>query len=135
VKGKKILLISISVIIIMIIAVVVFYSQASIEEKEIETMIYSPGSKFQTNLKDSRSLISISIQIEVVDEKKFLVSIEERNPELRSKILDILRDKTVEDVNGRTGKKMLESEILACLRKMFDKDMVVNLYIDDIVVQ
>lgn len=136
-NGKKILLL---ILLIIVVAVLSFggaylYSKISTKEKKVETIIYSTGSRFQTNLKDSRSIISLNLQMEVAEDKKLLASLEERNPELRSKVLDIIRDKTVEDVEGTTGKQMLEKEILSCIKGIFDKDKIFNIFIDDIVVQ
>ena len=77
----------------------------------------------------------MNLQIEVIDDKKVLNTMDERNAELRSKILDIIRDRTLEEVEGTEGKQLLEKEILRCVQGLFDKDKVFNVFIDDIVVQ
>ncbi len=136
-KGKKIILIVLLLIVVVALSFTgaLLYSKAMPKEKKVDTIIYSVGSKFQTNLKESRSIISLNLQLEVEEDKKLLASLEERNPELRSRILDIIRDKTVEDVAGTAGKRMLEQEILSCLRSIFGKDKIIDAFIDDIVVQ
>jgi flagellar FliL protein len=136
-KGKKIFVVILIVLITVAAASssVYFYMRQDSEEKKIETVIVSLGDKFQTNLKDSRSIISINLQVEVQKDKKLLLTLQERNPEIRSRVLDILRDKTAEDVNGTLGKQSLEKQILQYLQASFGKDRVVSVFIDDIVVQ
>ncbi|MBA1333863.1 MAG: hypothetical protein HPY66_0256 [Firmicutes bacterium] len=136
-KGKKIILLILTLVAVIFItaAGVYVYTSRTPAEKKTETIILSIGDKFQTNLKDSRSIISISIQLEIQKDKKLMQTLEERNAEIRSKILDILREKTVEDVNGKTGKQNLEMQTLQYLQQSFGKEKVVSVFIDDFVVQ
>ena len=64
-----------------------------------------------------------------------LLAIDTRDSEARSKVLDILRDKTWEDVEGTVGKKSLEREILNCYRSLYGQSRIISVYIDDIVTQ
>lgn len=54
----------------------------------------------------------MNVYLEVVEDKKLLETIEMRDPEARSKVLDILRDKTWEDVEGTVGKNPLKRRYL-----------------------
>ncbi len=101
---------------------------------EFKTIIVPEGNKYQTNLKGTRSIISLDFQAEVREDKELLYKMEQRKPEARSKVLDILRDKTVEDTEGTAGKKALEREILNCYRSLYGDTSIINIYIDDIVV-
>ncbi len=101
---------------------------------EIKTVIVPGDNKYQTNLKGTRSIISLNFQTEILEDKELLYTMEQRKPEARSKVLDILRDKTVEDTKGTEGKKALEREILNCYRALYGDTSIINIYIDDIVV-
>jgi flagellar FliL protein len=103
--------------------------------EETKTVIIPASDKFQTNLKGTRSIISMNVYLEVVEDKKLLETIEMRDPEARSKVLDILRDKTWEDVEGTVGKKSLEREILNCYRALYGQSRIISVYIDEIVTQ
>ncbi len=143
-NGNKILIIVLALLVISILAfATVFFlsggGRAFVREvalqEDVKTVIIPINGSFQTNLKGSKSIISVNYQIEVIDDKKFLAIMNERDPEARSKVLDILRDKTNEDVNGTRGKKELEQQILQCYRSMFGQAKIINIYIDDIVTQ
>lgn len=139
-KTKKILLIAAAVfvaILVIIMSVMLFTNFNSLHkgEEKVETAIYPVDDNFQTNLKDSRRIISLSVKVEIVEDKELLKDLDRRKPEMRSKILDIIRAKTIEEVDGSAGKQALEKEILTCVRSIFGKDRVVNVYIDDMVVQ
>lgn len=103
--------------------------------KETKTVIIPGSSKFQTNLKGTRNIISLSFQIEILEDKKLLAIMDNREPEARSRVLNILRDKSVEDTNGTQGKIALEKEILNCYRSLYGETSIINIYIDDIVIQ
>jgi flagellar FliL protein len=134
---KKILLIFLLVIlaIVIIIAAVYYLTEAKSGEKKLETVIIPTGGKFQTNLKDSKNIILLNYQIEVQDDKKLLALIDERCTEVRSRVLDILRDKTMEEVDGTQGKVNLETEILQYYRSLFGREEIIDVFIDDLVVQ
>jgi flagellar FliL protein len=124
------------VIIAGIIIFVAVYSFLGAKAADNEkTVIIPTGPKYQTNLKDCNSILLISYQIEVKEDKKLLAQIEERNTEVRSRVLDILRDKTREDIEGTRGKTNLETEILKYYHTLFGEDEILNVFIDDIVVQ
>ena len=101
------------------------------EDKVMKTVIIPASDKFQTNREGTRSIISMNVYLEVVEDKKLLETIEMRT-EARSKVLDILRDKTWEDVEGTVGKS-LEKEILNCYRALYGQSRIISAYIDEIV--
>ena len=103
--------------------------------EDAKTVIIPASDRFQTNLKGTKSIISMNVYLEVVEDKKLLEAIKIRDPEARSKVLDILRDKTLEDVEGTVGKKALEKEILNCYRSLYGQASIICAYIDDIVTQ
>jgi len=103
--------------------------------KEVKTVIVPGNSKFQTNLKGARSIIIFSYYIETLKDKKLLQVLEEWDPEARSRVLNIIRDKTAEDVTGTQGKISLEREILDCYRPLYGKEGIINIYIDDLITQ
>ena len=142
-KGKNILIILLAfVVMVAVVFAAVFIVTGSMMDKregskaeETKTVIIPASDKFQTNLKGTRSIISMNVYLEVVGDKKLLETIEMRDPEARSKVLDILRDKTWEDVEGTVGKKSLEREILNCYRALYGQSRIISVYIDEIVTQ
>jgi flagellar FliL protein len=105
------------------------------EAGESKTIIIPASDKFQTNLKGTKSIISMSVHLEVIEDKKLLGTIKIRDPEARSRVLDILRDKTIEEVSGTEGKKTLEREILGCYRSLYGQANILSTYIDDFITQ
>jgi flagellar FliL protein len=142
-KGKKILIIILAfLVMVALVFAAVFIVTGSMMDKreggkaeESKTVIIPASDKFQTNLKGTRSIISMNVYLEVVEDKRLLETIEMRDPEARSKVLDILRDKTWEDVEGTSGKKSLEREILNCYRALYGQSSIISVYIDEIVTQ
>jgi flagellar FliL protein len=142
-KGKNILFILLAFVVMVVVVFIAVYivtgSMAAKgevgDDKEMKTVIVPASDRFQTNLKGTRSIISMNVYLEVVEDKKLLETIETRDPEARSKVLDILRDKTWEDVEGTVGKKSLEREILNCYRTLYGQSRIISVYIDDIVMQ
>ncbi|HOC09700.1 MAG: flagellar basal body-associated FliL family protein [Clostridiales bacterium] len=142
-KGKNILFILLAFVVMVVVVFIAVYivtgSMAAKgevgDDKEMKTVIVPASDRFQTNLKGTRSIISMNVYLEVVEDKKLLETIETRDPEARSKVLDILRDKTWEDVEGTVGKKSLEREILNCYRTLYGQSRIISVYIDDIVTQ
>jgi flagellar FliL protein len=142
-KGKNILIILLAFVVMVVVVFIAVYivtgSMAAKgevgDDKEMKTVIIPASDKFQTNLKGTRSIISMNVYLEVVEDKKLLETIEMRDPEARSKVLDILRDKTWEDVEGTVGKKSLEREILNCYRTLYGQSRIISVYIDEIVTQ
>lgn len=142
-KGKNILFILLAFVVMVVVVFIAVYivtgSMAAKgevgDDKKMKTVIVPASDRFQTNLKGTRSIISMNVYLEVVEDKKLLETIETRDPEARSKVLDILRDKTWEDVEGTVGKKSLEREILNCYRTLYGQSRIISVYIDDIVTQ
>ena len=142
-NGKNILFILLAFVVMVVVVFIAVYivtgSMAAKgevgDDKEMKTVIVPASDRFQTNLKGTRSIISMNVYLEVVEDKKLLETIETRDPEARSKVLDILRDKTWEDVEGTVGKKSLEREILNCYRTLYGQSRIISVYIDDIVTQ
>jgi flagellar FliL protein len=130
---------------VLLVAVIIVFAAAFLitgggmaakgEDGESKTAIIPASDKFQTNLKGTRSIISMSVHLEVIEDKKLLGTIKIRDPEARSRVLDILRDRTAEEVNGTEGKKALERDILSCYRSLYGESNILSVYIDDIVVQ
>jgi len=142
-KGNKILIIVLAfLVMVAVVFAAVFIVTGSMMEKreggkaeKAKTVIIPASDKFQTNLKGTRNIISMNVYLEVVEDKKLIETIELRDPEARSRVLDILRDKTWEDVDGTVGKKSLEREILNCYRALYGQSSIISVYIDEIVTQ
>ena len=143
-KGNKLIIFALALVVtgvLILVAVLIVVGSDSISigeagsNKEVKTVIVPAKGEFRTELIGARSFIYMNIHIETIEDKKLLEVMERRDPEARSKVLDILRDKTVEDVNGTQGKISLEREILDCYRSLYGKEGIINIYIDDIIIQ
>ncbi|AEM78808.1 flagellar FliL protein [Thermoanaerobacter thermohydrosulfuricus] len=102
--------------------------------KEITYYNYSPGGEFITNLKGDGKFVKATIELQVAD-KNILKTLEERNPQIRDLIIQILRGKTEQDVEGPEGQEKLKNDIKNEINKIIGEGKIVNVYFDEFIVQ
>ncbi|KUJ91474.1 MAG: flagellar basal body-associated protein FliL [Thermoanaerobacter thermocopriae] len=134
-KSKTILIVILIMILSFSIAFVYFNNFASSNKpKEITYYNYSPGGEFITNLKGDRKFVKATIKLQVAD-KNTLKILEERTPQIRDLIIQILRGKTDQDVEGPEGQEKLKNDIKNEINKIIGEGKIVNVYFDEFIVQ
>jgi len=82
-----------------------------------------------TNLKKSHIIIIQGA------EKKTVKILEERTPQIRDLIIQILRGKTDQDVEGPEGQEKLKNDIKNQINKIIGERKIVNVYFEEFIVQ
>ena len=129
--------------IIIIVAVVLVVAGAAVyffflkPPPEPETIYYSPGSHFITNVKDSTRLLKATIVIEIstTDEAGVTEYLTENNHIVRDIILFTLCEKTEEELRATGVQEMLRDTIVSKLNKDMEIDYVQTIYFNDYVIQ
>lgn len=126
-KHFKLLLFSL--LTIMIISVFAGCSQSG--EK---AYIYDPGDYFITNVASSKSLLKSDITIELSSKHTFK-QFEENQNKVRDTIVNVLKNKTFEQITASDSLNSLKQEIADALRKNLSVDGVKDIYFNEFVVQ
>ncbi|AGB19052.1 flagellar basal body-associated FliL family protein [Thermoanaerobacterium thermosaccharolyticum] len=129
-----------NIIIIILLVVIIafgsafFYFNYNSKPAKIVYYNYSPGDEFVTNLKGDDKFIKAGVELEVYD-KNVLNELKDQNPKIRDAILQILRNKTAQDLEGSAGQAKLQNEIKNEINKILGADKITNVYFDDFIVQ
>lgn len=129
-----------NIIIIILLVIIIafggafFYFNYTSKPAKIVYYNYSPGDEFVTNLKGDNKFVKAGIELEVYD-KNVLTELKDQNPKIRNVILQILRNKTPQDLDGSAGQVKLQNEIKTEINKILGADKITNVYFDDFIVQ
>ena len=80
--------------------------KVNVEEKFLTTYYEFPGN-FTTNLKGSKKFLQISLGVSTQYDEAVMVNVESHQLALRSEILGVMSEFTMEDLAGREGKGQL----------------------------
>lgn len=107
-----------------------------IVERPVQPGVTVDLGEFVTNLADAsgRRLVKSRFVLEVVDEKAKAV-LEENIDKARSTVLGILRGKTVADLHGSEGHRLLEEEVRDVINRVITDAKTRAAYVTDLVVQ
>ena len=89
-------------------------------EKFITTYYEFPGN-FTTNLRGSRKFLQAGIGVSTQYDDDVISNVEDHQLSLRSVILSIISDFTVEDIAGSEGKNKLAKDLLEGMNKKLDE--------------
>lgn len=93
-------------------------------------------SEFQVNLADTGTRRFLRTTFDLAyDDRGLTREIEEREPELRSEIISILRSKYIEDLEEPGGMKDLEEELLEMLNERLESGEVKAIYYKEFIFQ
>lgn len=92
--------------------------------------------EFVVNLSDPNwpRYIRLKVILEVKN-KRVLKEMEERSPQIRDKVISVIRDKTVKDIQSSQGFEELRRELKRELDSIIGTDKINNLYFDGFVIQ
>ncbi len=86
-----------------------------------ETTYFEFPGDFTTNLKNSKKFLQISVGVSTQYDEKVIEVVDQHQLSLRSVILSIISDFTVEDIAGSDGKNKLAQVILKGMNKKLDE--------------
>lgn len=132
-KNKTFILILLAIVLSFSTAFLYFNNFMS-KPKEVIYYNYSPGKEFITNLKGDSKFVKAVIELQIYD-KNTLKILQDQNAKIRDLIIQILRSKTPDDVDGPQGQLKLQNDIKNEINKVVGSGKVVNVYFDDFIVQ
>ena len=86
-----------------------------------ETTYFEFPGDFTTNLKNSKKFLQISVGVSTQYDEKVIEVVDQHQLSLRSVILSIISDFTVEDIAGSEGKNKLAKDLLDGMNKKLDE--------------
>lgn len=133
--SKKVIIIAVvAVLIIAIGAGAAVFFMMNQNKKEEEISFYSPGEYFVTNLKESNSLLKVTVTIGYND-KKATKDLEANNAVIRNSIVFVLRSKTKEQMQADDIETTLSNDICQKLNSELGVEYFVKVYFSDLVIQ
>ncbi|MGE4484049.1 MAG: flagellar basal body-associated protein FliL [Oscillospiraceae bacterium] len=132
---KKVLLLIIAVIVITAGALYFFVFRGGGGETQDEKLYsYVPGDYFVTNVKDSDSLLKVTVVL-ALNTDKLESTLEENEYIIRDKIIFELRSLTEEDILSEDIQDRLRTDITDNLNSALGIDDIVTVYFNDFVMQ
>ncbi|MCK8823542.1 flagellar basal body-associated FliL family protein [Fuchsiella alkaliacetigena] len=89
---------------------------------------------FIVNLADNRQFVRLILAVEVNDEA-VIEELEKRNPQVRDKVISILRDKSKSDINTSAGARDLREEIKEELNQYIPEGEISRVFFTEFVIQ
>lgn len=106
------------------------------EELDAPPRYIYPMAEFQVNLYDPVARRFLRMKIDLAfDERGLNREIENRESELRSRIIEVLRSKTVADLDEPGGMKTLEEDLLEVVNDVLDEGEVRAIYYKEFIFQ
>jgi flagellar basal body-associated protein FliL len=133
---KKIIIIIAAVLLVGGGAAFILLSPKPVPEPK--TSLFKLGDSFITNIKDSKSLLKTTIEIEydstekAEDKAAFLA---EKNTVMRDSIIILLSGKTEAELRSQDIQDKLRSETIVLLEQKLGVDYLKTVYFDDFVLQ
>lgn len=125
------------IVVVLVIAGAAAYFLFLQPPPEPETMFYSPGESFVTNIKDSVRLLKTAVVLELItaDTEKVTEYLTENNHVIRDIILSTLRNKNEEELRAQDIQDELREEIKASISDKMGIDYLQKVYFNDFVIQ
>ena len=138
---KIIVVVSLVVVALSITALGVFFGITMSKDKGDKKEDISKKEIYQhdigeiySNLSESKKLVKINPTVETTDEK-FVETLTNKNYIIRNEINEIIRSKSEDEIKGSDGQKQLQDSILTRLNKVFNTQVITNVYFKDFIVQ
>lgn len=111
------------------------WSKNNLQKQEVPRYLI-PVKELQVNLADkgSRRYIRFKIYLSSSD-KDLMKEVEQREPELRSCLITILRNTAVNELDGENGMALLKNEILEQANSLFATGKVEEVFFDEFIIQ
>lgn len=100
-------------------------------------LVISPPREFTVNVVDPtmRRYLRVKISFEYLATKELVKELELRDAELRHSIIEVLRTKSVSDLNTTQSTEHLRSELLSAVNRVLENGQVKSIYFTEFVIQ
>ncbi|GAB6137646.1 flagellar basal body-associated FliL family protein [Halanaerobaculum tunisiense] len=90
--------------------------------------------QFLVNLADGREYVKMNISFEVSNQET-VTEIEERKPQVRDRIISILRTKNHQQITSNQGTRKLRTEVMEQVNQILLKGKITNVFFTEFIVQ
>lgn len=112
----------------------VYFTHFHTPNAEVMHYNYSLGEDFITNLKDGDTYIKATIELET-DDKNTVKFLDEKKPQIRDCIIEILRNTSIQDIEGSEGQINLKNKIKNKVNNILGSNKITNVFFDNLVTQ
>jgi len=134
---KKILSLSLLGLVVAGLLISVFFffviNRDSTDELNNEIFLYE-FNELYTNIKDSKNILKASITIEYNNES-LLESLDKNKAKITNDILELLRNKNLEDLSGKSGQQTARNDILHLVKQIINSEDITNIYFTEFIFQ
>lgn len=111
-----------------------FITYSLLTKQNEKAVSYDPGEDFITNLSDNGSIVKIDLMLEVSN-KKVTKTLEKDNYKIRDTIISVIRAKSPSDINSKESIEKLKVDIIEALNMLYDSEIFLHVYFEEIIVQ
>lgn len=109
-------------------------NNTAVEASKSGYVMHDLGNSFITNIKDSNRYLKISIVFELKSEKS-KPYYEKNNYKIRDVIINVLRNKTEDELSAQGAQEFLKNDIKDALVNYIDIADLMNIYVEEFVIQ
>lgn len=135
---KKVLVLSlIGLIVLALIFTLVFFlvinKKGESKEQKVEYFEFKLDEMY-TNIKESNNILKINITIEYTD-SKLAETLTKSKSRISNDVLEILRNKTLEDLSGQEGQQDARKDIQNKVVEIVKSNTISNVYFTEFIIQ
>ncbi|SKC74369.1 flagellar basal body-associated FliL family protein [Maledivibacter halophilus] len=135
---KKVLLLSfIGLVVIALIFTLTFFfvlnSKGDSKKDKVEHFQFELD-EIYTNIKKSNNIMKVNMTIEYTD-RNLTEVLEEQKARIRNDILELLRNKTLEELSGKEGQQKARTDIKDKIVEIVESNNILNVYFTEFIVQ
>lgn len=135
---KKVLLLSLIGLVVLaliftLIFVFVLNKKGESKKEKVEYFQFELDEMY-TNIKKSNNIMKINITVEYTDDKLAAV-LNKQKARITNDILELLRNKTLEELSGKEGQRKARTDIKDKIVEIVESNNISNVYFTEFIVQ
>lgn len=135
---KKVILLSlVGLLVLALIFTLVFFfvlnKKGEDKNQKVEHFEFKLDEMY-TNIKDSNNILKINITVEYTD-SKLVEALNKNNSKITNSILELLRNKTLEELSGREGQQNARKDIQDAIIEITKSNKISNVYFTEFIIQ
>mgnify|MGYP001415779230 CR=1 FL=1 len=111
----------------------VFSNREADTEKEVEYLEFALDEMY-TNIKGSNNILKIDITVEYTD-AKFLEMLNKNKSKITNSVLELLRNKTLEELSGKDGQQNARKDVKNSVIEITKSNNITNVYFTQFIIQ
>lgn len=134
--SKKVIILSVVglLVLALVIGAVVFFVMSNKDKQvEVDYLHYDIGEMY-TNIKDADSILKVYITIEYTDEN-LTQDLKAKHSKITNGILELLRSRTIEELNGAKGQQNTRVDIRSLVRETLKSEKISDIFFVEFIIQ